>query len=417
MDAEYIREKLTEERERLMEYIKNCFNDKRGREQAIKYICGLLCPIERKNGWQMAEALGDSTPYAIQQFLYRGRWEANDLRDSTRDYIKANMNSEDGVLVVDETGFLKKGNKSVGVKRQYSGTAGRIENSQVGVFLTYAAPQGFTIIDRELYIPEEWIDDKNRCEEAGIPETVEFKTKPQMALDMMKSAYQADVAFSWVTADSVYGDSGYISRWLESIEKSYVLAVSGKAYVWQGSQQHRVSTILEKLPEEGWFRLSCGSGSKGERYYDWLAIEIDSPSSGYWKRRLLVRKSISAPSDLQAYICFCSEDTTLQKLAEIAGSRWTVEQSFEEAKGEVGLDHYEVRSYQGWYKHISLACCALALLTVIKSLQQFNDIFQLSEEQDLNAYSEIPLEDGDVLFIPPPEKSNSLASFKKKRNL
>ena len=238
-----------------------------------------------------------------------------------------------------------------------------------------------------------------------------------MALDMLKTAYHAEVMFSWVTADSVYGDSRYISQWLESIEKSYVLAVSGKAYVWQGCEQHRVSTVLDKLPEEGWSRLSAGSGSKGERYYDWLAVEINSPPSGYWKRRLLVRRSISNPIDLQAYICFCPESATLQKLVEIAGSRWTVEQSFEEAKSEVGLDHYEVRSYQGWYKHITLACRALALLTVIKSRRQFNDIFQLNEEQDSGVYIEIPLDNGDAIFIQAPEKSNSLAAFKKKRNL
>ena len=382
MDIERIKETLTAGVSQLTERIKGCFRNRCGQEQAEKYICGLLSPIERKNGWQMAEARGDSTPYAIQQFIYRGNWDADEVMRCQREYVKEEIGTEDGVYVADDTGFLKKGKKSAGVARQYSGTAGRIENCQIGVFLTYATPKGFTIIDRELYLPKEWMDDRERCASAGIPNEVEFKTKPQMALEMMKAANEAGIPFSWATADSAYGDCGDISQWLESIEKGYVLAVSGKAYVWQGFRQFKVGSILESLPKDGWKRISAGTGSKGERHYDWLMIGLNKPPLEGWCRCLLVRRSISDPSELRAFICFYPENTAVEKLAEIAGTRWTIEQSFEEAKGEVGLDHYEVRSYNGWYKHITMACCAHALLTIIKSQVEADHDFQAALEPD-----------------------------------
>ena len=396
MNIDYASKVLIGELDKLMGYINGCYSDKRGREHALKYITGLLSPIERKNGWQLAEARGDKTPYAIQQFLYRGGWCANELRDCMREYVKDNLGTEEGILIVDETGFLKKGKKSAGVMRQYSGTAGRVENCQVGVFLTYSSSKGFTLIDRELYLPKEWTDEPLRCAAAGIANTVGFRTKPQMALDMLQSANAAGMPFSWVTADSLYGDYRAIGLWLESMGKCYVLALSGKAYVWQGVNHHKVGTILESLPVEGWHRISAGSGSKGERYYDWLLSKLNSSFSNGFGRYLLVRRSISAPNELRAFICFCPDDTPLHKLVEVAGSRWIVEQSFEESKGEVGLDHYEVRSYAGWYKHITLACCAHALLAVMR----------FEAETDINFQSAIE-----------PDISGSLCAFKRGRNL
>ena len=400
MDIDYIKNTFTTELNKLMDKIKICFSSSKGRQSAAKYIRGLLSPIERKNGWQMAEAQGEKSPYAIQQFLYRGRWDANELMSCCREYVKDELGCDDATLIIDDTSFLKKGKMSAGVARQYSGIAGKIENCQVGVFLTYASSRGFAAIDRGLYLPKEWTDDKDRCKGAGIPETRAFATKPRMALEMLKLAHKSHMPFSFVTADSAYGDCKDISMWLESIGKSYVLAVSGKAYVWQGLRQHRVSQILKILSESqydnDWHRISCGDGSKGERLYDWFFIGLNTPPQEGFMRYLLVRRSISSPDELQAYICFCPENTSYEKLVAIPGTRWQIEQNFEELKGEVGLDHYEVRSYDGWYKHITLACLAHALLTVIKANIQNDAHFHTAMEID---------------------KKDSLEGFKKGRNL
>jgi len=392
MDIEYIKATFGEELSRLMEIISGSFAGKQGIKSAKQYITGLLSPIERKNGWQLAEANGDKTPYRTQQFIYRGKWKANDVMVRARGYIKDKLGSDDGVLVADETGFLKQGEHSAGVKRQYSGTAGRVENCQVGVFLTYSGKKGFAVIDRGLYLPEEWAYQKSRRDAAGVPEDVEFRTKPQMALEMLKAANAAGMPFGWVTADCLYGNAGYIREWIESIGKGYVLSVSGISHVIQGKKYSKTEDIVKSF--DGWQRLSCGGGSKGER--NWLRVELDKPSAEGFKRRLLVRRSISDPKDFREYICYCPENTTLEKLAQVAGARWTVERSFKEAKGEVGLDHYEVRSYQGWYGHITLSCCALALLAVIKTRLDADTDFQSAIE---------------------PEPDDSMAGFKKGRGL
>lgn len=337
------------------------------RLRAKDYLKGLLSPAERKNGWQLAEMVGDTTPYGFQQFLYRSPWNADDLRDDLRDYVVEHLGDEDAVLVVDETGFVKKGTRSAGVARQYSGTAGRIENSQVGVFLAYASRQGAAFIDRWLYLPESWTSDRDRCRSAAIPATVSFATKPQMALVMLQEAFEAQVPFRWVTGDSVYGDYRTIRLWLETLPKAYVMAVSGKETVTKNWRTHRVSSFVKKPPEEGWERLSAGNGAKGPRLYDWVRIPLQTPLVEGWGRWLLLRRSISDPSDITAYVCFAPAMTTLEVLVQVAGRRWTVEACFEGAKGEVGLDHYEVRSWQGWYRHITLACLAHAFLTVMRA--------------------------------------------------
>ena len=372
----------------LAQRLSGIFVSEAGYQNMQKYLKGLLGTAERKNGWQMAEYLGESTPYAVQQFIYRGRFSSDGLRDELKSYVNENLGEEDGVLVVDETGFLKQGKHSCGVKRQYSGTAGRIENCQIGVFLTYASQKGHSPIDRRLYMPKEWIDDPERRKKAGVPENVIFQTKPQMALEMIKEATASGMLYKWVTGDCVYGDYGDIRCWLEENKKCYVLSVSGKAYVWRGKKQESVGSILKNLPEEGWFEASCGDGSKGARIYDWLVLEINPGTVPEFKRSLLIRRSKSAPNELRAYICFAPVDTPAQKLVVTAGTRWTVETCFKESKSEVGLDQYEVRSYEGWYKHITLACIALAFITVLsgksfdtKSLQQHNP-----EQSSLEAF-------------------------------
>ena len=343
------------------------------RQRARNYLRGLLSVVERKNSWQLAEVAGNSTPYGIQHLLGRANWEADAVRDELRGYVVECLAGEESVLIVDETGFIKKGQKSVGVKRQYTGTVGKRENCQVGVFLAYASSRGQAFIDRELYLPEEWALDKERRQRAGVPEEVGMRTKPELAKVMLQRALDAEVKAAWVVADCVYGDSRRLGMFLEDREQPYVLALSGKAYVWAGLRQHRVGEVLEALgrgellPEEGFRRISVGDGSKGPRLYDWGRLPLNPPMQEGFQRWLVVRRSIEDPVELTAYTVFCVEGTPLEKLAKVAGTRSRVEIGFEEAKGEVGLAHYEVRCWHGWYRHITLSLFAHAFLAAIRS--------------------------------------------------
>jgi SRSO17 transposase len=337
------------------------------RQRALAYLRGLLSPTGRKNSWQLAEVSGEATPYGFQHLLGRADWEADAVRDELRRYLVQHLRDPAAVLVIDETGFVKKGHHSAGVARQYSGTAGRIENCQIGVFLAYASHLGRTLLDRELYLPQEWSNDRVRCRQAGIPEGRQFATKPQLARDMLARAFAAGVPAKWVTGDSVYGDDRRLRVWLESCPQAYVLAVSGKEYVWLGWRQRQIKTILASLPEEGWTRLSAGDGAKGLRWYEWRWLPLAAPLHPDWRRWLLIRGSISDRKDLAAYVVYAPQDTRLEDVVGVAGARWAIESSFEAAKGEVGLDHYEVRSWTGWYRHITLAMWALALLTTLRA--------------------------------------------------
>ncbi len=297
--------------------------------------------------------------------------------------------------MVDETGFLKKGRHSAGVARQYSGTAGRVENCQIGVFLAYVSSKGHTLIDRELYLPREWTNDPQRCVDAGIPEDRSFATKPALARQMLERAFQAGVLAAWITGDSVYGDDRRLRLWLEEQEQAYVLTVSGKEYVWMGFKQHRVKELLTALPEDAWIRLSAGDGAKGLRWYDWQVLPLNTPLQADWRRWLLVRRKLDDPTELTAFVVFAPQGTPLESMVRVAGSRWAIEVSLEAAKGEVGLDHYEVRSWTGWYRHITLAMWTHALLTVLRA-----DADQVPKK-------------GDFL----PATTNSLAAFKRSRGL
>ena len=280
-------------------------------------------------------------------------WDAALVRDDLRDYVVEHLGDVHGVLVVDETGFLKKGNKSVGVQRQYSGTAGRIENCQIGVFFTYASAQGRTLLDRELYLPRVWADDLERRREAGVPEKVAFRTKPQLARRMLERALESGVPFGWVTGDEVYGNDRRLRLWLERRDVPHVLAVRSNEKLWAETDRGWRQVRAPGVEEPGWVRRSAGDGAKGPRVYDWARVEIrplKEPSKGYW---LLVRRSIAKPGELAYYVCFGPESTTLEELVRVAGTRWTIEECFEEAKGEVGLDQYEVRKWDGWYRHIT----------------------------------------------------------------
>jgi SRSO17 transposase len=337
------------------------------RRRAVGYIRGLLGDAQRKNGWQMAESLGDPNPDGVQHLLARADWDADAVRDDLTDYVRESLGDPDGVLIVDETGFLKKGDKSVGVARQYSGTAGRIENCQVGVFLAYATPKGRTLIDRALYLPKEWAKDRARREEAGVPKAIEFATKIVLARRMVERAVAAGVPASWVTADSVYGSDYGFRKAIEDRGLGYVVGVRSDHAVWIGARQRRVKALLAEVPAEGWRRLSCGDGAKGPRLYDWASLRANAPQPEKYARWLLIRRSVSDPTEVAYFACGGPPGTTLDELVRVAGTRWAIEECFELAKGDCGLDEYEVRGWEGWHRHVTLSLFALAVVAVIRS--------------------------------------------------
>ena len=383
-----------EELETLTKRLAPYFTRSEARTRMAAYLQGLLSPVQRKNGWQLAEWIGDQTPYAIQHLLGRAIWDAEAVRDELIAYVVENLGDPEGVLVLDETGFIKKGDKSCGVARQYSGTAGRIENAQVGVFLAYATKKGHTFLDRQLYLPQEWTDDPSRCREADVPESVRFTTKPKIARKMLERALALGVPCRWVTADSVYGNDRSLQLWLQQQGVAHVLAVTGQESVWVGFHQYRVKSLLQKIPEDAWHLESAGQGSKGPRLYAWARLPLNHACAAQWERWLLVRKSLSEPEELSGYIAFAPAATPLKTLVSVAGTRWTIEQSFESAKGEVGLDEYEVRSWHGWHRHITLTMLAHAFLSVLRTQ---------ALEIDLKKGRQIP--------------GNSLRAFKQARGL
>jgi SRSO17 transposase len=342
------------------------FRRREARERARRYLEGLLGHSERKNGWQLAEALGEGGPQGMQRLLNAADWDAEAVRDDLRAYVVEHLADEpSGVLVIDETGFLKKGTKSAGVARQYSGTAGRRENQQIGVFLLYASDHGAAFIDRALYLPDEWMGDVARRAEAHIPAQVGFATKGELARDLLARAFAAGVPARWVVGDSVYsGDE--VRRWLEGQGRSYVLAVPSNHGIWTRARQQTVEQLVGHLPADAWVRLSAGEGSQGPRWYDWACLRLSYATAAGKGQWLLARRSISDPTELAYYRVFGPSDTPVTEMVRVAGRRWTIEEGFEQAKGEVGLDEYEVRRYDAWYRHTTLALFAHAFLEVTR---------------------------------------------------
>lgn len=329
-----------------------------------------LPPVERKNGWQLAEELGERGPRGVQRLLGEADWDEEAVRDDLRAYVTEHLSGEDGVLVVDETGFVKKGKKSAGVARQYSGTAGRRENSQVGVFLEYASGKGAAFIDRALYLPEEWTGDRVRCREAGIGDEVQFATKGELARKMLVRAFAAGVSADWVVGDTVYGYDE-LRLWLDEQQKHYVLAVPETHAVWIAGRQQPVGLVAALLPESAWVVLSAGEGSKGPRLYEWAWLQLPEQREGSGRARwILIRRSLSDASKRAYYRAAGPAQTRLSELVRVAGSRWKIEEGLEEAKGEVGLDQYEVRGFRAWYRHVTLALLAHAILVVLRAQAQ-----------------------------------------------
>src|SRR6266516_4753831 len=337
------------------------------RSRVGRYLRGLLATVERKNGWQMAEELGDPNVHGVKRLLAEADWDEEAVRDDLRAYVIEHLGEASGMLVVDETGFVKKGKKSAGVARQYSGTAGRRENSQVGVFLSYASSKGAAFIDRALYLPEEWTQDRVRCREAGIPDEVEFATKGELAQQMLARAFAAGVPAEWVVGDTVYGYDE-LRLWLDEQQKNYVLAVPETHAVWVAGQSQPVGLIAALLPEEAWVVLSAGEGSKGPRLYEWAWLQLPEETEAASRRArwVLIRRSLSDRSQRAYYRASGPAQTTLPEVVRVTGSRWQIEEGYEQTKGGVGLDQYEVRTWRAWYRYVTLALLAYAVLVVMQ---------------------------------------------------
>ena len=355
------------ELDRLHERIAGRFGRSEPRARVREYVCGLVAGLERKNGWTLAERAGEVSPDGMQRLLRHADWDTREVRDDVRDYVIENLGSPDGVLIADETGFLKKGTRSAGVQRQYSGTAGRTENCQIGVFLAYASAAGHALIDRELYIPASWTGDRDRCRAAGIPDDIEFATKPQLAQAMVARAIEAGVPFGWFTADEVYGQAPYLRDWLEDHGVSYVMAVKCRDTFPVPAGPQRADELIAALPGRAWQRLAVGAGAHGPREYHWARIATGAAARTGRRRWLLARRSLHDPDQIAYYTCYGPRRCTVADLAWIAGSRWHVEECFQQAKNEAGLDHYQVRSWRAWYAHITLSMLALAWLSATRA--------------------------------------------------
>lgn len=345
------------------------FRRSEARSRAGRFVRALLASVERKNGWQLAEELGERSPHGPQRLLAEADWDERAVRDELRAYVSEHLGEPGGVLVVDETGFLKKGKKSAGVANQYSGAAYGKANSQIGVFLLYACAHGAAFLDRELYLPEEWLTDPVRCREAGIPANLQLTTKGELARRMLARALAAGVPAQWVVGDTLYGYDE-LRTWLEEQHKHYVLAIPETHLVWVAGRQQPIGYLAALLPDAAWTVLSAGEGSQGPRLYEWAWFQLPSvcaeeDGSGQ-ARFVLLRRSLSDPSKRAYYRVAGPTTLTLPEVVRIAGRRWTIEEAIEEAKGEVGLDQYEVRTYRAWYRFMTLALFAHAVLSVVR---------------------------------------------------
>jgi len=303
----------------------------------------------------------------MQRLLRRADWDVDGVRDDVRDYVIATLGDRDGVLIADETGFLKKGTRSAGVQRQCSVTAGRTENCQVGVFLAYASVHGHALIDRELYLPRSWTDDTDRCRDAGIPDETEFASKPRLAQAMISRALQAGVPFAWFTADEACGQAKWLQAWLEERDVSYVMAIRRSDTLTTAAGERRADALIAALPARAWQKISAGAGARGPREYHWARVPVRAgwrPGRGYW---LLARRSLTSSGEISYYACYGPRRSSTADLAWIAGSRWHIEECFQQAKGEAGLDQYQVRTWRAWYAHITLSMLALAWLAASKA--------------------------------------------------
>ncbi|MGW0886266.1 IS701 family transposase [Streptomyces sp. NPDC002671] len=334
------------------------------RLRAGRLVLGLLSDLPRKNCWTIVEWAGEASPHGMQHLLSRASWDADAVRDDVREYVVEHLHDDAAVLVVDETGDVKKGTHTVAVQRQYTGTAGRIENSQVAVYLVYAGARGHAAVDRELYIPRSWTCDPDRCRAAGLGEDAAFATKPELARTMIERFLTAGHRVGWVTGDEVYGGNPKLRTALEERGIGYVLAVACSAEMTTGAGTFRVDALAAKIPERAWQKLSAGPGAKGHRFYDWAVIDLAEPAAG--RHQLLIRRNRTT-GELAYYRCHFTESTPLAVLVRVAGSRWRVEETFQSEKALAGLDEHQVRRYPSWTRWVTLAMLAHAFLAVLRA--------------------------------------------------
>jgi SRSO17 transposase len=351
--------------EQLHGRIADRFARSEARERVKRYLLGLLGRVERKNGWQLAEAIGEDEPLGVQRLLNSAKWDADAVRDDLREYVVEHLaDAQSGVLIADETGFLKKGNKSVGVARQYTGTAGDTVNCQVGVFLAYASNKGVAFIDRALYLPQEWTEDPERREEAGVPEEITFRNKIELAQLMLERAFGAEVPARWVVADSFYGRSHEFREWLEELERPYAVMVPKTNAVPLAGRKEKIEQLAERLGEEVYSEVVPTGDSVERRPWEWACLDLAPDPEKGMGRWLLIRRSSDDPDDLSFYQAYGPEATSVEELVRVCQERWAIEVAFEEAKGEIGMDHYEVRKWEAWHRYITLCLLAHAFLVV-----------------------------------------------------
>jgi SRSO17 transposase len=337
------------------------------RERVKRYLLGLLGRVERKNGWQLAEAIGETDPQGVQRLLNSAKWDAEGVRDDLREYVVEHLGDEEsGVLITDETGFLKKGRKSVGVARQYTGTAGDTVDCQVGVFVAYASNKGAAFIDRALYLPEEWANDPKRRAEAGVPEEVAFASKVELAKRMLQRAFEAGVPARWVAADSFYGRSHEFRAWLEERGRAYAVMIPKTNMVPLGGRKKKIERLAERLPEDAYSEVLPAEDSGQRRPWEWACLGLAADPKKGMSRWLLVRRGSDDPEEMAFYQAYGPEDTSVEKLVRICRDRWAIEVAFEEAKGEIGMDHYEVRKWGAWHRYVTLCLLAHAFLVVTR---------------------------------------------------
>lgn len=345
----------------LMARIAGRFGRVEPRRRARAFVLGLLADLPRKNCWTIAEYAGEASPDGMQHLLERACWDAEAVRDDLRDYVAEHLGDPGAVLVVDETGDLKKGTATAGVQRQYTGTAGRVENAQVAVYLTYAGAGGHALIDRELYLPDVWIGDPARRRAAGIPDDVLFATKPALARRMLDRALDAGLPAAWVAGDEVYGADPALRAGLHRRGTGYVLAVAKDHHVATAAGSTRADALATRLPRSAWQQMSAGPGAKGHRWYEWAWIGIQHGHPGHhW---LLIRRN-RRTRELAYYRCYSLRRVPLAALIRVAGLRWTTEENFQAGKGLTGLDEHQVRTWTAWHRWVTLAMLALAFLSI-----------------------------------------------------
>jgi len=357
----------------VVELISDRFGRVEPRRRVGAYLRGLLAGLERKNGWTLAEHAGARCPDGMQRLLRTANWDVDGVRDDLRGYVLDRLGDPAGVFVIDETGFIKKGVRSAGVQRQYTGTTGKIDNCQLGVFLAYASPRGRALIDRELYLPRSWTGDRDRCAAAGVPDEVEFATTPEQGVAMLERAHDAGVLAGWVTADEAYGQNRALRDWLAAREVPFVLATrSDDLLTCLDGRRHEAKALAALTSDTAWERRSAGAGAHGQRLYDWTILALDPAElPDGWAHWLLVRRQINPlpgkDPELAFYHCAGPAATPVPELIRIASARWAIEECFQTAKNEAGLDQYQVRDYRAWYAHITLAMLATAYLATTRA--------------------------------------------------